>query len=128
MKYSVSIDVPSLAEGIKFYSAAFRFDELARPVDGYAILARGAMRIGLLEKAAGTLPADGSSDVRHYDRHWTPVHVDFYVEDFEAVLADAIDAGARCEQRHVGKDHPAVAFCSDPFGNGFCIIEAKEER
>ena len=128
MKLSVSIDVPSLDDGLRFYGEAFGFVESARPVAGYAVLKCGDAQIGLIEKAAGTHPADGSGDIRRYERHWTPVHIDFYVENFEGVLTAATKAGARCEQKFDGGDHPPAAFCSDPFGNGFCIIGSKRER
>lgn len=47
MKYSVSIDVPSIDEGLRFYGEAFGFVETARPVDGYAVLKCGDAEIGL---------------------------------------------------------------------------------
>ena len=122
MKYSVSIDVPTLELGLAFYGQAFGFTELARPVEGYAVLGRDEFRLGLLEKPAGTSPAPGTDDLRKYERHWTPVHIDFHVNDFEDTLQQALDAGATCEQRFEGGAHPPVAFCCDPFGNGFCII------
>ena len=75
-----------------------------------------------MEKAAGTQPAKGSDDVRRYERHWTPVHIDFHVDDFEPTLAAALAAGAICEQRFEVAGRPPIAFCSDPFGNGFCIV------
>lgn len=125
MKYSVSIDVPSLDEGLRFYSEAFGFVETARPVEGYAVLQCGDAEIGLLAKPAGTKPAEGANDVRRYERHWTPVHVDFSVEDFDKVLDAALTAGAICEEKFEGGVHPPVAFCSDPFGNGFCVIGKK---
>jgi len=34
---------------------------------------------------------------RDYGRHWTPVHIDFVVDDVEAALRRAVDAGARAE-------------------------------
>lgn len=122
MKYSVTIDVPDLGLGLEFYRAAFGFEEAARPFDTYAVLKTGAAELGLNEKAAGTRPAPGTDDVRRYARHWTPVHIDFHVDDFEAALARATAAGAVCEQRFDGGAHPPVAFMSDPFGNGFCLI------
>ena len=128
MKLSVSIDVPRLDDGLRFYWEAFGFVESARPVEGYAVMKCGGAEIGLIEKAAGTHPAKGSGDVRRYERHWTPVHIDFYVEEFEGVLASALSAGALCEQKFDGGDHPPVAFCSDPFGNGFCIIGNKQDN
>lgn len=122
MNVTVSIDVPSLDEGIRFYGAAFGFVETARPHPGYAVLAREDATLGLLAKPAGSAPAAGSSDVRRYDRHWTPVHIDFRVADFERTLEQALDAGAKAEQLHRVAGFPPVAFCSDPFGHGFCIV------
>ena len=125
MKYSVSIDVPNLGEGLRFYRDALGLVEVARPVATYVILKCGDAQVGLIEKRAGTNPAKGSDDVRRYERHWTPVHIDFHVDDFESVLSAALNAGAKCEQKFEGGKRPPVAFCSDPFGNGFCIIGAK---
>ena len=122
MKYSVSIDVPKLEDGVRFYLDVFGLTEIARPIPTYALLKCGEAQIGIMEKAAGTKPAKGSDDIRRYERHWTPVHIDFHVDDFEAVLARALNAGANCEQKHVIPGRPPIAFCSDPFGNGFCIV------
>jgi len=127
MKYSVSIDVPSLEEGLRFYRDTLGLAEVARPVATYAVLKCGDGQIGLFEKAAGTRPAKGSDEVRSYGRHWTPVHIDFHVDDFEAVLAKALDAGAKCEQKFNVQGRPPIAFCSDPFGNGFCIVSANAD-
>lgn len=123
MKYSVSIDVPNLDDGVRFYRQVFGFDETSRPVAAYAVLRHGDAEIGLLEKAAGTRPAEGSGDTRRYERHWTPVHVDFRVDDLEATLALVLSAGGHCEQKFDGGEHSPIAFCSDPFGNGFCILQ-----
>jgi predicted enzyme related to lactoylglutathione lyase len=73
-------------------------------------------------KAARHCPGEGLGRCRRYERHWTPVHIDFHVDDFEIALAKVLDAGATCEQRFEGGARPAIAFCSDPFGNGFCIV------
>ena len=125
MKYSVSIDVPQLDEGLRFYRDSLGLTEIARPIETYVVLKCGDSQIGLIEKSAGTKPAMGANDVRRYDRHWTPVHIDFHVEDFEAFLAKAVNAGAKCEQKFEVDGRPPIAFCSDPFGNGFCVIGAK---
>lgn len=125
MRYAVTIDVPWMDEGLKFYRDALGLTEVARPFPIYVILQCGAATIGLMEKQAGTKPAKGSEDVRRYDRHWTPVHIDFHVDDFEATLTKAINAGAKCEEKYLMEGRPPVAFCSDPFGNGFCLIGEK---
>ena len=122
MRYSVSIDVPNIDEGLKFYRDGLGLVEVARPIPIYVVLKCGEARIGLMEKPAGSKPAPGSDDVRRYARHWTPVHIDFDVEDFEAFLAKALSAGAVCEQKYEIGGRPPIAFCADPFGNGFCVI------
>lgn len=127
MRYSVSIDVPSLDDGLRFYRDALGLAEIARPIATYAVLACGSSRIGLIEKAAGTSPAKGAADIRRYDRHWTPVHIDFHVEDLDGFLAKALNAGATCEQRFDIDGRPPIAFCADPFGNGFCIIGTRAD-
>ena len=122
MKYAVTIDVPHLDQGLDFYCGALGLVEVARPMPTYAVLACGDSRIGLMEKSAGSRPAPGSEDLRRYERHWTPVHIDFHVGDFEAALARALAAGALCEHRFDLKGRPPIAFCSDPFGHGFCLL------
>jgi uncharacterized glyoxalase superfamily protein PhnB len=55
-------------------------------------------------------------------RHWTPVHLDFEVEDVSAAVERTVAAGARLEgelQSFWGR----LATLSDPFGHGFCVLE-----
>lgn len=122
MHYSVTIDVPNLAEGLRFYGAVFGFEEIARPVPGYAVLRAGEARLGLMEREAGTSPAPGSPDKRRYSRHWTPVHMDFHVVDFATCYQAALAHGAKSEELFERPNRPPVAFMSDPFGHGFCLI------
>jgi catechol 2,3-dioxygenase-like lactoylglutathione lyase family enzyme len=122
---SVSIDVPSLAQGIAFYCGAFGFTEKARPVPGVVILHGLNIEICLLEKPAGSRPSPNTSDRRTFERHWTPVHLDFHVEDLRAALQRVEALGARREQVFENPEHGSVAFCSDPYGHGFCLLERK---
>jgi uncharacterized glyoxalase superfamily protein PhnB len=125
---SVSVDVPSLADGIRFYSAAFGFAKVAEPIPGIVVLRNGNAEILLLEKKAGSKPSINTRDTRRYERHWTPVHLDIHVDDFKAALAKAVAAGATREQLFENAEHGSVAFCSDPFGHGFCLIERKRQK
>ena len=122
---SVSVDVPNLEQGVAFYSQAFGFTKVAEPVPGVAVLKAGAAILCLLEKAAGTEPAPATSERRRYERHWTPVHLDIHVDDLKAALAQALKAGARQEQLFEHGEHGSAAFCSDPFGHGFCLLEER---
>jgi predicted enzyme related to lactoylglutathione lyase len=125
---SVSVDVPSLADGIRFYSEAFGFEKVSEPIPGIVVLRNGDAELLLLEKKAGSKPAPNTHDTRRYNRHWTPVHLDIHVDDFKAALARAVNAGATREQLFDNPKHGSVAFCSDPFGHGFCLIERKKKK
>lgn len=118
---SVSIDVPNLEQGINFYSATLGFAKVAEPYPGVIVLRAGDMSICLLEKPPGSKPSPNTADIRGYHRHWTPVHLDFHVDDLGEAIDRAVAAGAVVEQKF---DTPngAAAFCSDPFGHGFCLI------
>jgi predicted enzyme related to lactoylglutathione lyase len=124
---SISIDVPNLADGVDFYSSAFGFVKTAEPIPGVAVLSTRDAEIVLLEKGAGSQASTHADDKRRYERHWTPVHIDVHVDDFEGALARALGAGATQEQIFENPKHGSVAFCSDPFGHGFCIIQRKKK-
>lgn len=119
----VSIDVPDLVAGLSFYDAAFGFAEVARPFAAMAVLDAGGTTICLHEKPDGSAPTPDSNDRRHYTRHWTPVHLDLHVPDLDRVLARIRAAGGLVEREFRDVGPKDVAFCSDPFGHGFCVIE-----
>ena len=121
----ICIDVPDLARGVRFYAEAFGFSRVAEPYPGVAMLAAGAAKVTLLEKPEGSKPSPNARDVRRYDRHWTPVHVDFHVDDLKTALARAVRAGAIEEQLLEDPEHGSIAFCADPFGNGFCLLGSR---
>jgi predicted enzyme related to lactoylglutathione lyase len=123
---SVSIDVPSLQEGLRFYGEAFGFTKASEPYPGVAVLRADGAELLLLVKASGSVPCPHTDAQRHYDRHWTPVHIDFHVDDFKASLLKALGAGAKQERLFEHPGRPSVAFCSDPFGHGFCLIEGRK--
>jgi len=74
------------------------------------------------EKAHGTKSSSGGAETRHYERHWTPVHMDVHVTDLDAVLAKLRTEGGFVENEFRTEGPRPAAFCSDPFGNGLCII------
>ena len=122
---SISIDVPDVAKGVAFYTDAFGFAKIAEPYPGVVVLKVGETTITLLEKCEHSKPSPNTQDARHYERHWTPVHLDFHVDDFTAALDKALKAGAVKEQFFENPKHGSAAFCADPFGNGFCLLERK---
>jgi predicted enzyme related to lactoylglutathione lyase len=119
----VNIDVDDLERAAAFYAAAFELTPARRFGDAAIELVGAEAAVYLLRKAAGTLAFPGGHQVRTYGRHWTPVHVDFAVDDLEAAVARAVGAGARTEG--LVETHPwgRIAYLSDPFGHGFCLIQ-----
>jgi predicted enzyme related to lactoylglutathione lyase len=118
----VNVDVGDLAQAERFYCTAFALT-VGRRFDGALELVGSDAPICLLERPAGTAPAPPPAAVRDYRRHWTPVHLDFVVEDLEAALARARQAGATLEKDIAAAAWGRIALLADPFGNGFCLVE-----
>jgi predicted enzyme related to lactoylglutathione lyase len=121
MDLLINIDVPNLAEAVAFYIRAFDLVVTRRLGDGAAELGGLPVRLYLLEKPEGSIGA--GSDARRYARHWTPVHVDVVVDDLESALARAVAAGAKVESQTRVHAWGKIAILSDPFGNGFCLLQ-----
>jgi hypothetical protein len=81
----------------------------------------------LLRKDPGSRPANGAPRGREYARHWTPVHLDFVVDDVEAAAELAVQAGAKRESGCIEWRGSRCITLSDPFGHGFCVIEFAAE-
>ena len=121
---NVSIDVPDLEAGLQFYAAVFGFAETARPFPTMAILDANNVSVCMHAKPAGSRPSPTGRDVRRYQRHWTPVHLDLHVDDFDVALGKVRAEGGTIENEFRSEGPKPAAFCSDPFGNGFCVIGA----
>ncbi len=123
----VNIDVPELAPAIEFYRAALGLNLNRILDDDVAELVGATCVIYLLANAAGSSPGDSAEEVRRYSRHWTPVHIDFVVQDIAASAQRAIDAGAVRESESVAWRGSKCITFSDPFGHGFCLIEFEQD-
>jgi predicted enzyme related to lactoylglutathione lyase len=119
----VNIDVPDLARGVDFYTAALGLTLRRHLGPTIAELAGGPVPIFLLEKAEGSTATPDSGTKRTFTRHWTPVHLDVVVTDIDAGVAAAVAAGATVERPPAEADWGKLALMADPFGNGFCLVE-----
>ncbi len=123
MDMLINLDVPDLAQAEAFYTAAFGLRRGRRLQGGALELLGGPAPIYLLEKPAGTAPVPGGIEVRHYTRHWCPVHLDWVVPDLDAAVAQVLAAGAVQERAPQTAAWGRIAGFSDPYGHGFCLIE-----
>lgn len=118
--FIVNLDVPDLAAAETFYTAAFDL-RVGRRLGALELLG-GPTPLYLLQSDAGSAATD-DGDVRDYERHWTPVHLDWVVADIDAALARAVAAGATLERPVRERLWGKIAVLSDPFGHGFCLIQ-----
>jgi predicted enzyme related to lactoylglutathione lyase len=122
MQLLANIDVEDLVAATDFYCGALGL-RVGRRLGGGAVELLGASSpIYLLENPAGSV-ATGTAATRDYGRHWTPVHLDFVVPDIERACAAALAAGAQLERAVRTHVWGRIAVLSDPFGNGFCLIQ-----
>lgn len=123
MDLLVNIDVPDLAQAESFYCMAFGLTPGRRFGTDVVELRGAPVMIYLLQKAPGTQPVPGSREPRRYERHWSPVHLDFVVPDIVAATAQVLAAGAVQEKPVQHAAWGKLALFADPFGHGFCLIE-----
>jgi len=124
VKLLVNIDVDDLEKGVAFYQSAFGLSLRRRLFDGtVAEMVGASSNVYLLTKPSGSSASPHISLPRDYRRHWTPVHLDFEVDDVEAAVQRALAAGAKLESEIQTFPWGRIAKMSDPFGHGFCILE-----
>ena len=123
MKLLVNIDVPDLDRAVAFYCDGLGL-QLSRIIDEDVAELRGAScLVYLLKKSPDTKVASTLDSGRHYSRHWTPVHLDFVVDDLENAARRVIAAGGKQESGCVLWMGSKCITFSDPFGHGFCLIQ-----
>lgn len=123
MQILINIDVDDLERAQAFYLAAFDL-RLGRRLGADVVeLLGGSSPLYLLRKAAGTPPSPATAQRRDYRRHWSPVHLDFVVDDLDAAVQRALAAGATLEQAITAFEWGRLATFSDPFGHGFCLLQ-----
>ena len=122
VKISVSIDVHDLERAENFYVEALGCEKIRDREPKMSVLSAGNCDIYLQEKKDGTQPLASGGSVRDYRRHWTPVHLDFLTRDVGGVVEKIVRRGGTHEGGESG-DWGSIAYCADPFGNGFCLID-----
>lgn len=123
MQVLINIDVNDLASAVTFYCNAFDFT-IGRRFGGDGVELLGASSaIYLLLKAEGSSPSNFTNQRRTYERHWSPVHLDFVVPEIEAAVQRVVSAGATLEKPIQTSSWGRLALMADPFGHGFCLVQ-----
>jgi len=118
-----NIDVDDLERGVRFYCEGLGLTVRRRFGTAGVELQGASSALFLLVKPAGSsaLPQGGAA--RDYRRHWTPVHLDFTVDDLEPAVSRAVAAGGVLESPLRSQVWGRIAQLSDPFGHGICLIQ-----
>jgi len=123
MDLLVNLDVNDLDKAVRFYGSALGLN-VGRRFGAFGVEMLGSSApIYLLVKSPGTPASDTTSQRRTYERHWTPVHLDFVVDEIEPSVERAVLAGARLEKPTATHKWGKVALMADPFGHGFCFVQ-----
>lgn len=121
--FFLNIDVDDLARAERFYCDAFGL-RIGRRLGADATeLVGGPTPIYLLARPAGSAASSAAPQKRTYERHWTPLHLDFVVEDIDAAVRRATAAGALLEAPVHDASWGRLALMADPFGHGFCLLQ-----
>jgi catechol 2,3-dioxygenase-like lactoylglutathione lyase family enzyme len=125
MELRICIDVDDMPRAIAFYTDGLGL-QIGRRLDSEWVEIIGAgSAIDLLFNAPDTQPVKGKPAVRSYQRHWTPVHLDFVVDDIDAAVARLLGHGATLEAPVAERPYGRIAGLADPFGHGLDLLEFK---
>ena len=116
---SLSIDVENIEVALQFYTGALEGVFKKKYNDQWQVVSLAGLDFHIQEKSAGTKAA--GDDVRRYERHWTPIHLDFTVGDIRLAIPRIEKFGGTVESTSFS-EVADIAVCADPFGNGFCLI------
>jgi len=117
MEFSICIDVDDVDRAVVFYGRGLGLTVVEAHPD-WAHVKLGAQTFWIMKAPAG---AQGQIS-RDYRRHWTPVHLDFTVDDIGAAVKRAVDAGGKLEGEVQRGAKGALANLSDPSGNGVDLV------
>ncbi len=124
MELEITIDVDDLDRAVEFYCGGLGLALVERNPD-WARLALDGQNFWLCPFEAGP----HGTITRDFRRHWTPIHLDFIVDDVDKAVERALAAGGRVEGE-IRRNYPEPIGCrsdianlSDPSGNGVDLLQ-----
>ncbi len=123
IKVHAYIEVTTAEAGIAFYCDGLGLTVKRRYSERWIELAGVNTPVFLLAGRSPTVDLGDRTATRDYQRHWTPVHLDFIVDDLDAVLARLLERGGRLDRPVKPREYGRIVNMADPFGNGFDLIE-----
>jgi len=122
MEFSICIDVDDVDRAVEFYGRGLGLTVVEHESD-WAQVKLGDQTFWIMKIPAGT---QGKIS-RDYRRHWTPVHLDFTVEDIYEAVKRAVDAGGQLEGEIQHGPKGQLANLVDPSGNGVDLFSSAKK-
>ncbi len=122
MKFEICIDVDDVDRAIEFYGRGLGLTVVEHHPD-WTQVKLGDQTFWIMKVAEGS---QGQIS-RDYRRHWTPVHLDFIVDDIDDAARRAVDAGGKLEREIQRKPNGGLANVSDPSGNGVDLVQRAKQ-
>jgi predicted enzyme related to lactoylglutathione lyase len=117
------IEVADLDRGIGFYCDGLGLSLKRRLSPNWVELAGANLPVFLLGNRPPFAELGATNAPRSFERHWTPVHLDFIVPDLDAAVGRLVALGAMLDRAIQSREYGWMANMADPFGNGFDLIE-----
>jgi len=103
------IEVADLERGIAFYGGTLGLTLKRRLSATWVELQGASVPIFLLGNRPPVADLGGKKVRRSFERHWTPVHLDFIVDDLDVTVARALELGASLERGVQNREYGRIA-------------------
>ena len=117
MEFQICIDVDNVDRAVEFYGRGLGLTVVEHHPDWAQVTLR-EQTFWIMKAPAG---AQGQIS-RDYRRHWTPVHLDFTVDDIDEAVKRAVDVGGKLEGEIQRGPKGGLANLADPSGNGADLV------
>jgi len=122
MEFSICIDVDDVDRAVEFYGRGVGLTVVEQHPD-WAQVKLGDQTFWIM-KAPGGVQGSISRD---YRRHWTPVHLDFAVDDIDAAIAKLKAGGVKFDLDKLETPVCWMAQFRDPDGNKLVVHKRKKQ-
>lgn len=112
-----------MERGLAFYCGGLGLALRRRLSPAWAELGGANLPVFLLAGRPPVAVLGGTTAPRTWERHWTPVHLDFVVPDLDAAVARLTALGATLDRPVKAREYGRIANMADPFGHGFDLVE-----
>lgn len=124
MDIRICIDVPDIDQAVAFYTGGLGLSVGRRLRSDWVELLGGPCPVDLLCEAPGSAPlGEGHPQRRDFARHWTPVHLDFVVDDIDAAVQRIVAHGGKLDRPIQQRRWGRMANLADPFGHGLDLLQ-----